>query len=69
MDHADIIEIDVQMNASGTLVLVHDRGLDRIARTPRRISDMSDIEISRVVLSDGSPLMTLEQALTWAYEK
>lgn len=61
-----MIEIDIQMNASGTLVLAHDPDLARIAGIRENIHDMSDQDIAHIVLPDGSPLMSLEQALIYA---
>lgn len=43
---ADIAEIDVMRTANGTVVVFHDRDMMRMARDPRRISDVTFSEIA-----------------------
>jgi glycerophosphoryl diester phosphodiesterase len=47
---ADMAEIDVQMTADGTVVLLHDADLMRVAGDPRRIADITYDEISELHL-------------------
>ncbi len=47
---ADMAEIDVQMTADGTVVLLHDADLMRVAGDPRRIADVNYDEISELLL-------------------
>jgi glycerophosphoryl diester phosphodiesterase len=67
---ADAAEIDVQLSADGTVFVVHDRDLLRIAGVPLVISQSHDAELQKVdigVLSGekwrGQHLATLQQFL------
>jgi glycerophosphoryl diester phosphodiesterase len=69
-DGADFCEIDVQEMKDGTIVLIHDTDLMRIANSPRRIADLDYDEVRD--LDAGSwfdpkfkdeRLPTLEQAI------
>ncbi|TVQ01101.1 MAG: hypothetical protein EA359_14485 [Balneolaceae bacterium] len=52
---ADIVEIDVQLTADGTVVLLHDEDLMRVAGDPRKITEISDEELSQLrLITDGS---------------
>ena len=42
---ADVVEIDVQLTADGTVVILHDEDLMRVAGDPRRIAEISDEEL------------------------
>ena len=50
---ADVVEIDVQLTADGTVVILHDEGLMRVAGDPRRIAEISDEELREVRLLYG----------------
>jgi glycerophosphoryl diester phosphodiesterase len=47
---ADMVEIDVQMTADGTVVVLHDSDMMRVAGDPRRIRDVTYDEISDLLL-------------------
>jgi glycerophosphoryl diester phosphodiesterase len=47
-DGADYIEIDVQTCADGSLVVIHDRDLMRVGGDPRRVEDLTLVEIQRI---------------------
>lgn len=50
---ADVVEIDVQLTADGTVVVLHDEDLMRVAGDPRRVSEISDDELSTLRLLSG----------------
>ena len=50
---ADVVEIDVQLTADGTVVILHDEDLMRVAGDPRRIAEISDEELREVRLLYG----------------
>ncbi|TVR15214.1 MAG: hypothetical protein EA391_11290, partial [Balneolaceae bacterium] len=50
---ADVVEIDVQLTADGTVVILHDEDLMRVAGDPRRIAGISDEELSDIRLLSG----------------
>jgi glycerophosphoryl diester phosphodiesterase len=70
---ADYAEIDVQRTLDGTIVLVHDRDLMKLARDPRRITqttyqDLSGVDIGSLFHQDfkGEPLARLSDFLSAA---
>lgn len=64
---ADGIEIDVRPTSDGTLVLLHDPTLGRIAGGDRRrVASLSDRDLSEVRLPRGERVPTLEEALALA---
>lgn len=67
---ADYAEIDIQRNADGTIVLLHDTDLMRMAGDPRKISKISDDELKSLLLVGNTEnsdqperIPTLRQAL------
>lgn len=67
---ADYIELDVQQTADGTLVLIHDRDLLRVAGDRRAIWDIDYEELAQLDAGSwfsmsfaGEPVPTLEQAI------
>ena len=68
---ADMVEIDVQMTADGTVVVLHDADLMRVAGDPRRIRDVTYDDISDLLLitdqdlpEDKIGIPTLQQYLS-----
>lgn len=59
---ADGIELDVQLDGDGTVVVFHDDTLDRLVGRPGRLSDLSSHERSKLRVS-GHPIPTLEEVL------
>jgi glycerophosphoryl diester phosphodiesterase len=45
---ADYAEVDVQQTADGTVVLLHDRDLKRVAGDSRRLDELSDAEVRKL---------------------
>jgi glycerophosphoryl diester phosphodiesterase len=67
---AHYIELDVQRARDGTIVVVHDADLMRMAGDPRRIRDLAAAELATITLNgkDGTPypaetVPTLEQVI------
>lgn len=67
---AEYTEIDVQQTADGSLVIVHDADLMRVARDPRRVRDLRSEDLHDIIQlpDDGSPpaerrIATLEEFL------
>jgi glycerophosphoryl diester phosphodiesterase len=50
---ADYAEIDVQRTSDGTIVVVHDQDLMRLARDPRRIGENTFQDLSQVDIGSG----------------
>lgn len=66
----DGIELDVQMSADGVPIIYHDATLWRVARSRRRVADLTTDQLARLewggwfdVAYAGEPLLTLEQTL------
>ncbi|TVR27674.1 MAG: hypothetical protein EA390_13460 [Balneolaceae bacterium] len=73
---ADMVEIDVQMTADGTVVVLHDADLMRVAGDPRRIRDVTYDDISDLLLitdqdlpEDKIGIPTLQQYLSGARDQ
>ncbi len=60
---ANMVEIDIYENASGTLILSHDANLKRVANVNKNIADMSDEEIEQIILPNGEKIPTLQEVL------
>jgi glycerophosphoryl diester phosphodiesterase len=67
---ADYAEIDVQRTLDGTIVVVHDRDLMKLARDPRRIAQSTYQDLSRVDIGSlfhpdfkGEPIARLSDFL------
>ncbi len=74
-DRADMIELDVQQLADGSLILLHDNNFRRTAGVNRYVwettfSDVREMEAGSWYAPDfaGEPVPTLEEALTFARE-
>jgi glycerophosphoryl diester phosphodiesterase len=75
-DGADYAEIDVQETADGTIVLLHDSDLLRVAGSPAKIWDISDGELAKLEAGawfspafKGEPIPLLRQAIALARGK
>jgi len=73
---ADMVEIDVQMTADGTVVVLHDADLMRVAGDPRRIRDVTYNDLSGLLLitdldlpDEKRGIPTLEQFLDIARDQ
>ncbi|MFD3515472.1 glycerophosphodiester phosphodiesterase [Streptomyces sp. NPDC058657] len=60
---ADVVETDVRYTGDGTPVLMHDEPLDRMTNGSGRTDQLTDAQISRLTVTGGSRIPTLEQAL------
>jgi glycerophosphoryl diester phosphodiesterase len=67
---ADYIELDVQRLRDGTLAVVHDRDLMRMAGDPRRVTDLELADLQQIDIGSrrdsryaGERVPTLEQAI------
>jgi glycerophosphoryl diester phosphodiesterase len=60
---ADLIEVDVRTTADGRLVAFHDETLERMARNPRGVADLSWAAVSSVELDGGGRIPLLEDVL------
>lgn len=58
------LETDVQASKDGVAVICHDPDLLRIAGVKSKVADLTWQQLSELRLEHGSPLITLEQALT-----
>ncbi|HEY0251066.1 MAG TPA: glycerophosphodiester phosphodiesterase, partial [Kofleriaceae bacterium] len=61
-DGADGIELDVQLDRDGTVVVFHDDTLDRLVGRPGRLAELSSSE-RRTLRVGGHAIPTLEQVL------
>jgi len=59
---ADGIELDVQLDRDGAVIVFHDDTLDRMAGRPGRLSDLSSQE-RRALRIGGHPIPTLDEVL------
>lgn len=62
-DGADGIELDVRLDADGTVVVFHDDDLRRLAGRPERVDRLSSLEVDAVRLAGGERIPTLRQVL------
>jgi glycerophosphoryl diester phosphodiesterase len=62
VDGADGIELDVQLDRDGAVVVFHDDTLDRLAGRPGKLSELSTID-RKALRVGGHPLPTLEEVL------
>lgn len=65
---ADGVEIDVRLDGSGELIVLHDLDLGRVTegRDQRCIERLNQAERERVRLPEGQRIPRLEEVLTWA---
>jgi glycerophosphoryl diester phosphodiesterase len=59
---ADGIELDVQLDRDGTVVVFHDDGLQRLVGRPGKLHDLSSAEV-RELRVGGHPIPTLAEVL------
>jgi glycerophosphoryl diester phosphodiesterase len=59
----EMVEIDVRPCADGTLMVVHDDDLQRVAGRPGRVSALTAAQLRRVDVGKGEYVPTLEEAL------
>lgn len=59
----EMIEIDVRPCGDGTLVVVHDGDLARVAGSPVRVRDLAVGQLSQFDVGKGERIPTLEEAL------
>jgi glycerophosphoryl diester phosphodiesterase len=52
--HCDGVEFDVRFSADGAAVIVHDETLDRLFGVPRRVRELSAMELAGI----GVPMLT-----------
>ncbi len=71
--HADAAEIDVQLSRDGTIFVVHDRDLKRLASVPLVVSQATDDQLRSVSINwpassdrPPEPLATLDEFLETA---
>jgi glycerophosphoryl diester phosphodiesterase len=62
---ADMIELDVQRTAGGTLVVFHDKTTRRWNGRPDRIAELDWEELRRLRIG-GEPIATFEEVCHWA---
>jgi glycerophosphoryl diester phosphodiesterase len=62
------VELDVRLDGSGNVVVLHDRTLERVSAggDRRDVETLSSDELSRVLLDGGARVPTLEAVLDWA---
>jgi len=65
---ADGIELDVRLDGSGQVVVLHDRTLERVSPSgdPRDVETLSSAELATVDVGDGQHVPRLEEVLAWA---
>ncbi len=73
---ADAAEIDVQLSRDGTIFVVHDRDLKRLASVPLVVSQATDVQLRAVSINwpapsdrPPEPLATLDEFLETARDK
>jgi glycerophosphoryl diester phosphodiesterase len=59
----EMVEIDVRHCADGTLVVVHDDDLQRVAGTHARVSALTPAQLRSIDVGEGERIPTLEEAL------
>lgn len=65
---AEGVELDVRLNASGQVVVLHDETLTRVTcgRDSRAIATLHSSESTKLRLQDGETLPSLADTLSWA---
>ena len=65
---ADGIELDVRLDGSGQVIVLHDPLLSRVTRgaDTRHAEDISSRELSRLDVGNGERVPTLAEVLSWA---
>jgi glycerophosphoryl diester phosphodiesterase len=67
---ADGIELDVRLDGSGQVIVLHDPTLERVTRgaDTRHAEEIPSRELSRLDVGRGERVPTLDQVLSWAHE-
>jgi len=70
VEGADGIELDVRLDGSGRVIVLHDPTLGRVTRgaETRHAEDIPSREMSRLDVGNGERVPTLAEVLTWARE-
>lgn len=70
-EEADGVELDVRLDASGGIVVLHDRTLERVTdgRDRRDVEVVPADELSRIDLGGGARVPALAEVLAWAAER
>jgi len=55
------LETDVRCSADGTVHVVHDETLQRVAADPRRVADLTDSELAEVRVGGREPVPLLQE--------
>jgi len=55
------LETDVRCSADGTVHVVHDETLQRVAADPRRVADLTDAELAEVRIGGREPIPLLAE--------
>lgn len=64
IDHGYAIEIDTQLTADGTVVVLHDKSLMRTSGVNKNVEDMADGELAQCTLfNSGQKVPTLKETL------
>ncbi len=65
---ADGVELDVRLDGSGQVVVLHDRTLERVSPSgdPRDVETLSSNELATVDVGAGQRVPRLEEVLAWA---
>ncbi len=70
VEGADGIELDVRLDGSGEVIVLHDPELRRVTRgaDTRHAEDIPSRELSRLDVGNGARVPTLSEVLSWARE-
>jgi len=68
LEGADGIELDVRLDGSGQVIVLHDPELSRVTQgaDTRHAEDIPSRELSRLDVGKGERVPTLSEVLTWA---
>lgn len=62
-DGADGVELDVRPTGDRGTAVLHDADLVRVAGRPERVADLTEAELRRIALVDGSRALSLDDAI------
>ena len=64
IDHGYAIELDTQLTADGTVIVLHDKSLMRTSGVDKNVEDMTDDELAKCTLfNSGQKVPTFKEAL------
>jgi glycerophosphoryl diester phosphodiesterase len=71
LDGADGVELDVRLDGSGRVIVLHDAGLDRVTggQNGRLVAELTSAEIDGVRVFSGERIPLLSEVLSWAAER